>query len=863
MPSCDDGSSTIRSSVTQPGKNDIATGEFRGLSIGLIVVLIAMGVAASAARSAPRLITASNPTVSPTAPVVAMILTPTPAPSRPSTTPSPVATSTPTSSATPTPSPATSVPVPSPTATPTPQIQNSGETIGHSVLGRPIVAYRFGKGPIKVVLVGDIHGQAEANTYLLVGQLQEYFQAHPGEVPAQVSLWIIPTMNPDGLATDHRWNANDVDLNRNADTDLDGCAGNDWSAETVGLEGTYPNAGGAYPFSEPEIRAVRDFLDDAWIAVFYHSAAGAIFSDTCQRHAPTARLAAVLSAATGYEVPKSGWPGYPITGDFGDYLAGEGVAAVTVELSDHDDPEFTRNLQGVQALLANAESIVGTEAEKARADLVWLATEEAGNTGAWHYPANTFVHPLALEILSDGAAGLDTATAYLLDSGHILALDLSSPRPAEVLLAPGDAVEGVRVLEPLDLAADGQSLLVLDRAGDVYRYDPGAAKWTMARYDRPSGNIGDHYYIALSSSQGNNYLVETSHEQVWRFANSTQAATSQKGTPWVKLPQGRDVDVAACGGDLYVLSRALNKPTGSLLRYSGGAQVSGFQPKIDLMNPRQVLATNSLVYVLDRAGRRLLALDGKSGVLQTEYQFLDRRVMDAAWASPSGDSLVLAGRDTLYFYDEPSRLASIDGDPLLEERQPNDLVLLDELRGLSMPITGATLTKRDFQMPGAPRHYRLGVHEGIDFYGYAVGVTVDRRTSVRAIADGVVVRAMIDYQPLTAAQNSEWAAQCLNLGYTPLEVLDGYRGMQIWIDHGNGLVSRYAHLSAIAPGIVEGATVTQGQVIGTVGNSGTPSSVYSTTEEVHLHLELWLGDHHVGQFLRPIETREWLEKILR
>jgi murein DD-endopeptidase MepM/ murein hydrolase activator NlpD len=102
--------------------------------------------------------------------------------------------------------------------------------------------------------------------------------------------------------------------------------------------------------------------------------------------------------------------------------------------------------------------------------------------------------------------------------------------------------------------------------------------------------------------------------------------------------------------------------------------------------------------------------------------------------------------------------------------------------------------------------------------------------------------------------------------------LDGYRGRQVWIDHGNGLVSRYAHLSSIEPGIVEGAKVTKGQVIARVGNSGTPSSVSSETEEVHLHLELWLGkpsagssgqSHYIGQFLRPIETREWLERILR
>jgi murein DD-endopeptidase MepM/ murein hydrolase activator NlpD len=87
--------------------------------------------------------------------------------------------------------------------------------------------------------------------------------------------------------------------------------------------------------------------------------------------------------------------------------------------------------------------------------------------------------------------------------------------------------------------------------------------------------------------------------------------------------------------------------------------------------------------------------------------------------------------------------------------------------------------------------------------------------------------------------------------------------MQVWIDHGSGLVSRYAHLSSIAPGVQVGAVITKGQMVATVGNSGTPASLDSRTADVHLHLELWLGDHYIGTFLRPIETREWVERILR
>ena len=825
----------------------------RGLLLGLFIAVLVAGLTAGSAgtpRAEAGLRTATTIAVVTTHPT----LTATPSPS--ATPNSVLTTSSPTAAATET-QPAD----PSQTATPTPQVVPSATAtparshslvIGHSVEGRQIVAYRIGTGALKVVLVGDIHGGYEANTHELSEQLLDHFEAHPDEVPGGASLWIVPSMNPDGLANGTRWNANDVDLNRNADTDLDGCGGNDWSPDTIGLEGAYPGAGGPHPFSEPEARAMRDFLDDAQIAIFYHSAASAIYADSCQRHLPSGHLAQVLSEGTGYPVPPEGWTGYRITGEFGDYLAGQGVAAVTVELTDHKDPEFERNLAGVRAVLAGIEEILGAEAREGGAELVWLEEGQGGNTGTWRYAEGSFIHPIALEVVD--------SMAYLLDAGRVLALDLAEASPPRQLLAPGDDVEQVRVLEPLDLAADGGSLLVLDRAGDVYRYEPQSENWMVERYDRPAGELYDHYFVAVSAGTQANYLLETTHEQVWRFVDG------QRGATWAKLPQSRDVDLSGSEDGIYVLARALNTPVGSLLRYptSGRGQLSAaFAPGITIMEPRQVAATGTTVYVLDRAGRRILALDPDRGTAQRLYQFEDRREVAAIWAHPSGDSLLLAGRDSLYFYGEPDRTATVEGGPGLDAHQPHDLARLEGLLSLAMPIEGAALTSRDFQMPGAPRHYRLGVHEGMDFYGHTVGVTVNRSTAVRAVAGGTVIRALVDYQPLTAAQADAWQAMSHQMGYTPADVLDGYRGRQVWIDHGDGLVSRYAHLGSIEPGIVEGASVTEGQVIAHVGNSGTPGSVSSDTYDVHLHLELWIDDHYVGQFLRPIEAREWLERILR
>jgi protein MpaA len=83
------------------------------------------------------------------------------------------------------------------------------EVIGTSVQGRPIEVIRMGdpRG-VPVLIVGVIHGREEAGL-LVTDTLQTMTP------PAGVQWWIVPNMNPDGLALNVRGNANRVDLNRN------------------------------------------------------------------------------------------------------------------------------------------------------------------------------------------------------------------------------------------------------------------------------------------------------------------------------------------------------------------------------------------------------------------------------------------------------------------------------------------------------------------------------------------------------------------------------------------------------------------------------------------------------------------------
>ena len=88
------------------------------------------------------------------------------------------------------------------------------------------------------------------------------------------------------------------------------------------------------------------------------------------------------------------------------------------------------------------------------------------------------------------------------------------------------------------------------------------------------------------------------------------------------------------------------------------------------------------------------------------------------------------------------------------------------------------------------------------------------RDTVVAPANGIVVKA-------------EWTG--------------GY-GNMVELDHGNGLTTRYGHLSRI--GIAVGSAVQRGQLIGLVGSTGRSTGA-------HLHFEVRLND-------KPINPRRFL-----
>ncbi len=247
------------------------------------------------------------------------------------------------------------------TLNPTEQIARAAPTmreftLGFSGQGRPIQVVRVGDGPRKLVVVGDTHGGPEANTYKLTIELIGYFRAHPDAVPPSVRLYLIPSLNPDGLALGTRFDGARVDLNRNMNTNLDTCAENDWSPKVQGARGIVSETGGPYPDSQTESRLIRAFLLDAAGAIFIHSNAGMVFPSSCE-YAPSILMAQAYASGAGYAYSRY-WPSYNITGGMSDWAGSMGIAAITPELETGDSSEYERNLAGLQTVLSKAEDLL-------------------------------------------------------------------------------------------------------------------------------------------------------------------------------------------------------------------------------------------------------------------------------------------------------------------------------------------------------------------------------------------------------------------------------------------------------------------------------------------------------------------------
>jgi hypothetical protein len=165
-------------------------------------------------------------------------------------------------------------------------------SIGKSVLGKEIWCIRItneknNQGKLSCLIDGCIHGcEWEAGEACLY--LSEYLLINHnsnvtiGKILNTTEVYIVPLLNPDGREKDERWNENGIDLNRNFNVHFGRIRGGSIPLgkifgfikksyikrpdiiDIIGLDIFFKNKywtnSGRYAFSEPETKALSDFM---------------------------------------------------------------------------------------------------------------------------------------------------------------------------------------------------------------------------------------------------------------------------------------------------------------------------------------------------------------------------------------------------------------------------------------------------------------------------------------------------------------------------------------------------------------------------------------------------------------------------
>lgn len=254
------------------------------------------------------------------------------------------------------------------TTTPEPTERGDETIIGTSINGSDITAYHFGTGETELLFIGGVHGGYSWNTALLGYELIDYLDANPNLIPENVTVTIIPVLNPDGLKATvgtigrfdeaaaravsestriaGRFNTNEVDLNRNFDCD--------WSETSMWQNKEV--SGGDKAFSEPETQALRDYINahKPTAAVVWFSAEGKVYPSACDSTPSKASvtLAATFAQAAGYTTDAQ-FDAYTINGDMVNWMAKLNIPAISVLLSDHQHMEWEKNKAGIEAIIAS------------------------------------------------------------------------------------------------------------------------------------------------------------------------------------------------------------------------------------------------------------------------------------------------------------------------------------------------------------------------------------------------------------------------------------------------------------------------------------------------------------------------------
>ncbi len=264
------------------------------------------------------------------------------------------------------------------------------ESIGKSIEDRDIylatLSFDVKNADKKPALLytGTIHAREWVGIEVAVAFIKNYL-SHKDYDPRieaifeNTAMYIVPCLNPDGFEYSRNhfsfWRKNrrvnpdgtiGVDLNRNF--------GVEWQKSKSTTSNVY---GGTAPFSEPETRAIKDFVDthpNITIALDYHSQGNVFFPahnfkhedtiDTTDMNVLCANMASEIEKVSGrkYGIDQGKPPASLIGGSGREYYYSKGIISTVVEvgtrnISDYEDDMSEHIDEHIPALLRALEEV--------------------------------------------------------------------------------------------------------------------------------------------------------------------------------------------------------------------------------------------------------------------------------------------------------------------------------------------------------------------------------------------------------------------------------------------------------------------------------------------------------------------------
>jgi murein DD-endopeptidase MepM/ murein hydrolase activator NlpD len=392
-----------------------------------------------------------------------------------------------------------------------------------------------------------------------------------------------------------------------------------------------------------------------------------------------------------------------------------------------------------------------------------------------------------------------------------------------------------------------KAIIILDKSGDLFQYSPETSKWDVFRANGPSMGSPDPDYISFCALGNELLLLDPERNQIWKTPGRERLSRLfPEVLPW-RIKPG-DIVVSdgvniAFNDYLYVLRRQ-----GRLTAFSGAADGKLKQEAINFHIPANFKPTRFSVskaekgtpvfYIVDWINNRVLRVNGRGGEVSA-FLFPAQSSLRTVLPAPAGFWVVDGER---FVYRRENQAS-----PLNSKVTPR--VVDPRLANLLFPVKGQRLPNHPGVFPGARRLYRYGVHEGLDIFD---GVAMN--TPLRAALGGIVVRCDSNFVDMTAQKYNAVMDQCRREHRTSEHNEDLFRGCQVWIDQGNGVIARYAHLNRVSPALKVNQRISRGELIGFAGVSGTGQNLPGKARYPHLHFELRIDGKYFGFGLTPQET---------